>query len=233
MSFDTFRSEPKSYLSSHKTVRISQNGSTFASVNSGVALPVPGGGTSRQYTHKANAPFTTVIPFMNIAAQNEKTEGMRAHNVVARHVGLAGHLGFAEKLTRVFQSTASGADVGLRWLPYELGFVTYMAMDAAATFALTGELSGCTVGVGSAGGTPYYFHSFAPNGHHGLAARNIQRAMIDHIANGIGIQQMHYAENTIDYDGFAFSFGKRKSLHSPWKFYIYGSNTGTAKIVEI
>jgi hypothetical protein len=222
MSFQTFRENPKSYLSGHLEVRIAQTAHAFNAVRAGPDLPVPGGGQSRQYHHKGTAPFVTGTAFMNIAAVNAKTEAMKFHNVIGRQVGLS------QKLSRLFSADQSGGDVGVRWLPYALGFVTYMEVDNAATFMLTGELSGCTVAVGAVGTYIYYFHSFAPNGHHGVAARNIQRAMIDHIANGIGLNNMTYAENTINYDGFAFGFGKK--TNNNWKFYIYGSNTGVAKM---
>ncbi len=224
MSFDTFRDNPKSYLNGHHEVRIAQTLYAFNAVRAGPDHPVPGGGQSTQYYHRGTTPFVTATPFMNVAAVNAKTEGMKFHNVLGRRVGLS------QKLSRLFNADSSVGDVGVRWLPYKLGFVTYMEVDNAATFIFTGELSGCTVAVGDAGGFIYYFHSFAPNGFHGVAARNLQRAMIDHIANGINLNHMAYAENTIDYNGFAFGFGKKSGNH--WKFHIYGSTSGVAKMAE-
>jgi hypothetical protein len=222
MSFQTFCNDPKSYLNGHQEVRIAQTVYAFNAVRAGPDHPVPGGGQSRQYHHRGATPFVTGTGFMNVAAVNAKTEGMKFHNIIGRRIGVS------QKLSRLFNADPSGGDVGVRWLPYALGFVTYMEVDNAATFILTGELSGCTVAVGAAGGFIYYFHSFAPNGHNGVAARNIQRAMIDHIASGIGLNNMTYADNTINYDGFAFGFGKR--ANNNWKFYIYGSNSGVAKM---
>lgn len=224
MGLHQFLDNPKTYLKGHHEVRISQNAATFAAVRQGPALPVPGGGQSRQYYDRPAGPYVTLVPWMGAAALAEKTEKMKVHNVIGRHVGLV------DGMTRSYNCAASAGDIGLRWLPYEVGFVTYMAVDGAATFMGTGELSGCTVGVGQAGGHIYYFHAFAPMGYHGVAARNIQRAMIDHIANGIGLNNMAYAENTIDYDGFAFGFGKKKGNH--WKFYIYGTQSGVTKMAE-
>lgn len=222
MSFDTFRQDPKAYLNGHQEVRIAQTNDAYRAVRAGPDHPVPGGGTSRQYYHRGATPFVTGTPFMNVAAVNAKTEAMKFHNIIGRRVGVS------QKMSRLFNADQSGADVGVRWLPYSPGYVTYMEVDNAATFMLTGELSGCTVAVGAAGGYIYYFHSFAPNGYHGVPARTIQRAMIDHIANGIGLVNMTYAENTIDYNGFAFGFGKKNGNN--WKFYIYGSTSGVAKM---
>lgn len=224
MGFGTFRNDPKSYLKSHHEVRIAQNQHAFNALIAAVPAAIPGGGTAREYIHNGAAPFTDVIPFMNVAAVNQKNAGMKLHKVIGRR------LGFSPKFSRLFNSGRSGVDIGVRWLPYEVGYVTYMQIDTAATFALTGELSGCTVATGEAGGSIYYFHSFAPNGFHGPNARNIQRNMIDHVANQLGLANMEYAENTIDYDGFAFGFGKLKNR--TWKFYIYGSNSGVSKMAQ-
>jgi hypothetical protein len=224
MGFGTFRDNPKAYLQGHKEVRIAQTVEAFRAVRPGPDHQVPGGGQSKQYYHRSAGPFVTATPFMNVTAVNLKNDGMKFHNIIGRRIGLS------EKLSRLFNADQSGADVGVRWLPYHMGFVTYMEVDDAATFMFTGELSGCTVAVGEAGGFIYYFHSFAPNGYHGVAARNIQRNMIDHIANGIGLNNMAYAENTIDYNGFAFGFGKKAK--NSWKFYIYGSTSGVAAMAE-
>jgi hypothetical protein len=221
MSFDTFRANPKPYLDGHQEVRIAQTIDAFNAVRAGPDHPVPGGGTSRQYYHRGAGPFVTLIPFMNVTATNLKNEGMKFHNIIGRRIGLSA------KLSRLFNAGQSPADAAVRWLPYRPGYVTYMEVDNAATFIVTGELSGCTIATGEAGGFIYYFHSFAPNGFHGVAARNIQRTMIDHIANGVGLNNMSYAENTIDYDGFAFGFGKK--TNNTWKFYAYGSNSGVYK----
>jgi hypothetical protein len=224
VSLDQFYNNPKTYLKGHASVRINQTGQAFAALRAGSDLPVPNGGQSRQYTHQTGGPFVTLVPWMGKAAVDEKKEAMKAHNVVGRRLGLS------PMMTRTYSTTASPGDIGVRWLPYQQGFVTYMEIDPAANFVGTGELTGCTVAVGSVGGHIYYFHSFCPAGNNGAAARTMQRNMIDHIGNSIGIGNMAYAENTIDYDGIAFGFGKLKK--NTWKFYIYGGNSGVSKIAE-
>ena len=226
MGFHTFRNDPKSYLNAH-TMSIGQNAAAFPPLTAAADVAVPGGGTKRQYTHNTGQFVDMVYQFghhagLQVAA--EKTKGYKAQ----RAFGLKPHV---SPVMRYAAPVASPADTGLRFLPYELGYVTHMALDAGATFAITGPLTGCTIGVAQtpAGGI-HFLHSFTPNGFLGDAARVRQAHMIDNVRVQLGLVNLHTAINTIDYDGQAFVFGRIS--HGHWKFYAYGLLSGLRKICE-
>jgi len=53
---------------------------------------------------------------------------------------------------------AAGADVGVRYLPYQADKLTYMELDAAARWIFTGPIEGCFVYVVTHSGSTYLFH---------------------------------------------------------------------------
>ena len=75
-------------------------------------------------------------------------------------------------------------------------------------------------------------HSFAPPGIHGANARTTQMNMVNHVANGLGGGNVFFAQNTIDYGGQGFVFGRRKAGGN-WKFYAYGSTTGVRRLCDV
>jgi hypothetical protein len=225
MGIEQFIKDPKVYLSSHDEVRVSQTASLILAFSEGARLQNPAGGFSKQFTPRGAGPFPTLVPFIGTAAAAEKKDAMTFGNTVKRHLGIS------KGLKRTYNVQSASVDLGVRWLPYEAGVVTYMFVDNAATFIGTGELTGCTVAAGTMGTSICYFHAFAPAGTHGAGARLLQHAMIDHIATSSGVGNMIYADNTVDYDGFAFSYGRKDGR--AWKMYVYGTNSGVVKFGEV
>lgn len=218
MAFTHFLQNPKSYLRTHQVFI----GNSFNAGGSVAPLPAAaliGGGHSMQFN-------------LNPAAHISMTDTNPTH--VSSPLGaLARGIGLAPRVRRDFTVTANPAgDIGFRFLPYRQGHVTYMSMDAAATSFITGPLTGCTVGAGSTGGVIWTFHSYAPVGIHGAAARNQQSLMIDEVGNTLGLPAIHIAENGTEYNGQAFVFGRLRPS-GLWKFYAYGSASGVHKFCEL
>jgi hypothetical protein len=215
MSFESFMEDPKGYLSTHQIfIGNSLNGG--GAVAAQPTAPNPAGGLSMEF-RRGGANITMVAQ----AGQTSTTLG-----AIVRGIGVA------PRVRRDFMIAASPADIGLRFLPYRQGHVTYMSLDAMGLFFVTGPLTGCTVAAGRLGGRLWVFHSFAPVGIHGAAARTAQQNMVNHVAAGLGPGAVHLAENTLQYGGQGFVFGRRKQ-GGLWKFYAYGSGSGLRKMCEL
>jgi hypothetical protein len=136
--------------------------------------------------------------------------------------------GISGPIHRTFQPIASGNDVGLRYLPFRENHITYMALDRAARFFLTGPLSGCTVAVAKHNGVLWTFHS-NDNVGAGAAARNTQAQSIREVREGLMIpgNAVHLCEYQTAYDGLGFVFGKADDA-GRWKFYAHATSVGGA-----
>lgn len=218
MAFTHFLQNPKSYLRTHQ-VFIGNSFNAGGSVAPLAAAALIGGGHSMQFN-------------LNPAAFITMTDTNITH-VSSKLGAIARGLGLAPRVRRDFTVAVNPAgDIGFRFLPYRQGHVTYMSLGAAATFFITGPLTGCTVGAGSLGGNIWTFHSYAPAGIHGAAARDQQSLMIDEVGNTLGLNAIHLAENGTDYNGQGFVFGRLRP-NGIWKFYAYGSASGVRKICEL
>src|SRR5262245_43470486 len=224
MGFDTFRDEPKSYLQTH-TVLIQQHPVVMTPLTATPPAGIPTGGTAQRFTHNTGQ-FVTMVHSYPLGATATVAAEKKWYNVVGRELGVR------PKASRTFTAIPSAVDTGLRFLPYNPGHVTYMPMDAAATFAITGPLTGCTVAAGETpAGVVYFFHSFTHGLLEGVLARTAQRQMISYVQAQLGIHLCHIAENTVHYDGQGFAFGRLR--HGAWKFYVYGTASGLAKFAEL
>jgi hypothetical protein len=214
MAFADFMADPKGYLRTHQ-IFIGNSLNAGGSVTAQAQVVNASGGFSREF-RRAGANITMT------AANGQQSSTMG--NAVRT-------IGIAPVVRRDFTIAPSATDVGFRFLPYRQGEVTYMALDAMAQFFITGPLTGCTVAMGRRGGRLYTFHSFAPVGVHGPAARTAQTNMVNTIGATLGAGNMLFAENTIAYNGQGFVFGRARG--SAWKFYAYGSASGVHKIGEL
>jgi hypothetical protein len=218
MSFEAFMEDPKAYASTHELFI----GNSLNAGGSVAAQPLavnPAGGHSLQF--RRAGPNITMV---DMQGRTSSTVG-----AIARGIGVA------PRVRRDFVVAASGVDVGLRFLPYRQGHVTYMSIDAMGTFFITGPLTGCTVAVARLAGRLWTFHSFAPVGIHGVAARLTQRQMVNHLAAGLAgaaVPVVHFAENTLQYTGQGFVLGRRRPAGN-WKFYAYGSASGMQRICDL
>ncbi|MHC5002025.1 MAG: hypothetical protein ACYTJ0_02780 [Planctomycetota bacterium] len=224
MGFTTFVANPKSYLKTHDVI-IQQNPAVLTPLTATPDAAIPTGGTARRYDHNAGQYVSMIHSYSHAVAADVARE-KTAPSIVGRALHVL------PRADRTFAPVASNADVGVRFLPYNPGCVTYMPIDAAATFAITGPLTGCTVAAGKTGGTVWFFHSFTPGGLHGAVARTMQRQMISHVQAQLGLAFCHIAENGAQYDGQGFVFGRRRD-NGRWKFYAYGSDSGITKFADL
>ncbi len=135
--------------------------------------------------------------------------------------------------------TPLGPDPGARFLPWEPGKCTYMTLDPAAKFVVTGPLSGCNIFYAGDPRTPMFFHTNS-NDTGGLAEGNQKKRkwVLDVLsaeckaqgakAPGVvigSLERQQYA--TQGFGGFVFGFKK----NGVWAFYFYG--TGIGNVVTI
>ena len=223
MPFTSFLADPKAYLNTHH-VLLANSDDGAGTITVGAAAAAVGGHHGIRMTW------------------NGTTHGLtRTQPVGGGGVGVAAALpgkmdlfkakvGLSPKITRNYwvESLGAAADNGFRYLPFRQNHVTYMQMDAAATFCLTGPLTGCTVAAGRTGAGSVWFYHSNDNTNHGNAARAIQRNLLvwaGGVPTGVGILNMQLCEMTHHYTDMAFVFGRRRG-GGRWKFYVH--NVGLA-----
>lgn len=205
MPFADFVRNPKGYIASHQ-VYLNNSDTAAGAMVAGVPAAA-GGGMTMQFTRNGN-----VIELQrNLLTQpvpNKKEK-------VKMFVGTA-------RPRRDYNVVAiGGADNGFRYLPFRQNHCTYMHIDAAATMAMTGPLTGCTVSVGrDPAGLLYFFHS-NDNTQHGAAARANQLNVLHGAAGlcAVNVGALHLCEMTQEYNGMAFVWGRRRH-GGVWKFYV-------------
>lgn len=205
MPFADFVNNPKGYIASHQVYL--NNSDLAAGAMVAGAAAAAGGGMTMQFTRNGN-----VIELQrNLVMQpvpNKKDK-------VKMFVG-------AKRPRRDYNVTAiGGADNGFRYLPFRQNHCTYMHIDGAATMAMTGPLTGCTVSVGrDPAGVLYFFHS-NDNTQHGAAARMTQLNTLHGAAGlcGVNVAALHLCEMTQQYNGMAFVWGRLRP-GGVWKFYV-------------
>ncbi len=224
MGFASFMNDPKSYLGHHRAEIRNAPPSALAS-QAGGAVALLNGKHSVLYT-QAPAVFISMIHTVGSG------QAIHSSNMVA----LGAKLGMG-RIQRSFQPIPSGADIGLRYLPFQENHCTYMRLDGAATFFITGPLSGCTIAAARHAGAVTLFHS-NDNVGTGVVARLTQRASIVEVCNTLAIPvgNLRYCEYQTAYDGLGFVFGRRRNA-GVWKFYAHATNltnqTNTRKWAEI
>ncbi len=207
MTFTHFKNSPEGYSKSHK-MYLSNSDTGAGSMKTGTAVPIAGGKHRQLFTWN-----NTVITLdRNMIKQPEPSKREK--------IGMF----FGIKKPRrdyAVKSLPSGTtDNGFRYLPFRENTVTYMQMDGAANFCITGPLTGCTIVAGKdATGNVWLFHA-NDNTAHGDIARTNQKAMLLNAAKTVSIPQVNlkWCIMTKQYKGMAFVFGKKHG--SVWEFYV-------------
>jgi len=229
MSFNTFLADPKGYLALHQ-MEVRSDNSVPNAMTAGAEETCLGSLKAQQWSQKAGGPFLTMMKMIPYGQPVTKSLADRLRTQAARLPGVAA-------VNAVYQTFPSGADLGFRWLQFKENFCTYMTMDAAATFFVTGPLSGCTIAVGFAndGVTVVLLHANC-NKASGTAARMTQAQMIAEVAKAklnATAGRLSEALYRRDYEGLGFVFGRKLGATPHWKFYAYGMNSGVKKIGQI
>ena len=225
MGFAEFMNNPKAYLGHHRA--LIQDAPASANACIGGAAVVLGNGRRRmQYTqHAAN-----YISMIHVVGH-----GQRIHST--KWQSFKAGLPLTNRINRTFNPIASAADVGFRYLPFRENHCTYTTLDAAATFFITGPLTGCTIATLRHGGAVWVFHS-NDNMNAGAAARLVQRGSIQEVCNhhALPYANVEFCEYGTEYDGFGFVFGRRRG-GGVWKFYAHATDandrTRTRKWAEV
>jgi hypothetical protein len=220
MSFAAFRGNPKTYLKSHSMSIGGLNAAVNAAMNAAVAvaLPLPTHGHREEWTHLGPLSFIQTLPIGG-------REG-RAGSGVLRRIGGALRVGNPYKQNNFIPIGV--ADAGLRYLPYRADHCTYMEMDGAGEFFMTGPLQGCAVAAGRHPGTNnvWCFHANA-NGVAGGGNAAAKQQMIFETAAHVGIPvgNLRFCEyasvpSNNHYFGLGFVWGRRRG-GGAWKFYVH------------
>lgn len=209
MTFAHFRNDPKGYSKSYKMF-LNNSDTGAGSMTEATAATIATGNHSQLFTWNNTVTITCDhdIAFQAAPTKTEK-------------VGMFFGLTKPRRDCNIVALTAGTADNGLRYLPFRVNHVTYMQMDAAANFCITGPLTGCTVAAGQdAAGNVWFFHS-NNNTLVGAVARASQRTMLLAAAAAAGVPaaNLRWCTMTQQYQGMAFVFGK-KSAGNVWKFYV-------------
>jgi len=217
MSFQAFLSDPKSYLKVHR-MQLAGEGSglwTLGGTAMTRAVPVANAaqGMSIQFTHVSNVEMVTTA---NAGPRNGAAMAL-------------GRMGLMDKRSAQYSPRPGGAFADLRILPWSAANVTFMLLDGAADFAITGPLQGCTLAVVRRPTGIYFFHANV-SGAGGVnnANRATKRAMIQNAGLLAGIPaHANYANYAYceygpahQYHGEGFVWGRTRGAGN-WKFYVH------------
>jgi hypothetical protein len=120
---------------------------------------------------------------------------------------------------RELRIVSAVADVGVRYLPYQADKLTYMRLDGAAQWVLTGPIEGCFVYVVTHGGNTYLFHVNANavgGGGNALAKDTKLRAAVNGLLPG-GVITHRLARD---------DYGTLPPEARPFRGFVYGRNAG-------
>jgi hypothetical protein len=226
MSFQAFVNDPKSYCRVHEMNLTGQGTGLVlgAAMTRAPAVANAAHGTSIQFAHVANV---TMNLFQGLGAKTSS-----AAPTVAGMGRLAlSTVRLMNKRSVTYTPVVGGALPNLRILPWSGTDVTFMRLDGAANFAVTGPLTACTVSVVRHAGALWFFHAnFAGGG--GMAAVNhgIKRQMIQNAGALVGIPpaaNYFYCEygQGHTYYGQGFAWGRARGGGN-WKFYVHCVNPG-------
>lgn len=229
MSFQAFMHDPKAYCNIHE-IQLNGSANNLVPVCITRAAPVANAahGTSIQYTHVAGAGVT-----MQQAGQAGAKTSWAAPTMGGVTKIALSTVRLSNKRSVTYSAVAGAATPTLRILPWSGTDVTFMQLDAAADFAVTGPLTGCTVSVVRDGaGALWFFHAnFAGGG--GMAAVNhaTKRQMIQNAGATVGIPaaaNYFYCEYGPghDYNGLGFVWGRERGGGN-WKFYVHAIKPAT------
>lgn len=212
MSFQSFMNDPKTYLMVHQMAMQGEGNSLWQGGAMTRAAPVPNtaNGNSIQFTHNGNVTMN------------------QAFSLGSKSIGatVLGQAGVIDKRSVLYVPAVGGAFPNLRILPWSGADVTFMHLNGAANFALTGPLTGCTVAVVRGGGGIWFFHAnVSGGGGVGNVNRATKRQMIRNAGTIAGIAPTanyvfcEYGPG-FNYNGQGFVWGRQRAGGN-WKFYIY------------
>lgn len=206
MSVQNFIADPLAYTKGH-VVQFSHNGAHVSPAASGMQVQATmnhwGGNWTAEEYGMTPGQFTNFTFFGDTDA------------ATGAHV----RIGKGASAMHTLCCHTVGADLGIRFLPWNPNTVTYMTLDAGAQTFFTGPLSGCSIFVGQAGGQWTIFHANRNNaggvGNSAMKA-SMTTDVITRLPAPIPIQ--HSAIYQRDYHDLGFVFGQIKG--GQWKFYV-------------
>ena len=212
MAFQSFMNDPKSYLMVHRMAMSGEGSSLWqgAAMTRAAAIVNAASGHSIRFTHVGNVTMN-------------QTYAMGAKNIGAVALG---QIGVMDKRNVMYVPAVVGAFPGLRILPWSGSDVTFMQLNGAADFAMTGPLTGCTVAVVRDAGGIWFFHAnVSGGGGVGPANRATKRQQIRNAGSTVGIPTTanyffcEYGQG-FNYNGQGFVWGRERTGGN-WKFYIF------------
>ncbi len=133
----------------------------------------------------------------------------------------------------------TGADQGVRYLPWQPDYCTYTRMDDAASIVFTGPLTGCNIYVAGPRDQPVLFHTNSnTNADNAVQNNNAKRTitlnMLGHNPMGLSpgtliggkLERASYSDNFL-----GFVFGEKTA--GEWKFYFNGIGAGSSVLRRI
>ncbi|MBV8870317.1 MAG: hypothetical protein JOY65_13030 [Acetobacteraceae bacterium] len=216
MSFQSFLQNPKGYLKVHE-MQLNGGGANLVPASVTRAPPIANAahGTSIQFTHIANVQMTQMIGNVSVEPKNPVALALR-------------EAGLIRKRRMTYTPAVGGPFPNLRILPWSETDITFMQLNGAADFTLTGPLTGCTVAVARHAGAVWLFHANVAGGG-GVGPGNlvIKRQMVQNAGAIVGIPPgaYTYCEMTAQYTGLGFVWGRQRAGGN-WKFYVHDINPG-------
>ena len=130
-------------------------------------------------------------------------------------------------------------ETGIRYLPWQPDWCTYVRMDANSSLAFTGPLTGCNIYVAGPKANPVLFHTNSNTNADNMALNNVaKRAMALNLlaANCLGLPantmiggQLQRATYSGTYLGFVFGLKEA----AEWKFFFNGVGAGSNTLRRI
>lgn len=224
MSFASLLSNPTRYLTTHCMTLPPGTGAalvTGGAMTRGAGVANAAHGQSFLHTHTGNVTMTR--------AGGGQPRGMMRTGAHKIRSGLRLAGAAAPKII-CYAPAVGGPHPGFRFLPFDPANITYMALDAGATFAMTGPLTGCTVAVLRHGGQLWFFHANVSGGG-GVDAANLatKRQMVQNAAGNPAGAAYHWCEfgPANQYNGMAFVWGRPQAgggAGGPWEFWVHDVN---------
>lgn len=230
-SFRHFMADPAGYVGFH-TVTVGSNNAVIQAMTAAAPENCIGADLRSQlWTPRTVAPpavvYLDMVHMIGVGDNPAQTNWGRFKSQLAKLPGVA-------KPGRQFALMPRADDIGFRWLQFVENTCTYMQIDPAAQFIITGPLSGCTIAAGmSMTGQRWLLHANC-NRVQGEGARTNQEAMLTQVCRtrtNIAPAARRDAVYGRDYNGMGFVFGKRLA-GGAWAFYAYGSESGVRKFGE-
>ncbi|MGH7102929.1 MAG: hypothetical protein ACREFJ_11085 [Acetobacteraceae bacterium] len=144
MSIDTFVADPAGYSRGH-VIQFQHQGfpPAQAGMQVGAVMNNWGGNWSAEEYTMVAGEFTR---FRFHESGLQYFQGGQA-------ITMPNRIGSGSKNMHTVEVDHGNIDLGIRYLPWKTNTVTYMALDANATTFFTGPINGCSIYLGTVGGT--------------------------------------------------------------------------------